>query len=192
MNKPIKEIKDNYVLYSDLIYKGKFLSAPELMVYSTKKSRADFVLDEFSVTHSVIPQALTLMVEVRVNNAKSFKFQLKFLDLCHVPLFRYDSDGAAHHNRDYKTGIVLQKVNTPHFNYFADDGRSRAYVTTFITDPRNAYKYEDINECFSHFCEEAYIETEGKTKIILNKPGTFEFSPIETADPLTSVIYFPD
>lgn len=154
-NKVNKNILNNLTQYHSLVNGRKNTTEKVLAFNSKKSSRKDLLYLESPVNHVSMQDEIILMIETKINNPKSFKFQFRCSSLCEKPFFRFDSDGAAHKNYDPSIPLKLQMVTTPHFNAYDNDGRSIAYKTRTLLDENEAKALEDINLSFVHFCFES-------------------------------------
>lgn len=155
----IREIREQYNVYQTLLSERKTISDKVINVSERKKNQRNFYTSPVSnLKHVYFDDPVNLLVEVRVDNHKSFKFQLKYPPLSPTPFFRFDSDGGTHRNYDDDLPFEDQSVDTPHFNYFSSTGLLLAMQTPELKNSqvRNVL-IDDINLCLAHFCSEANI-----------------------------------
>ena len=178
MEKPIKEIKDNYSKYEKLLYEIKNTSNNTIVLNEIKGNHNNTRIKKVDVTHSSISEKIELVVESKIINKKDFKFKLRAPDYTGAPFFRFDSDGVAHYNRIPDVELQNQKVDTPHFHKFDSEGRNMAFKT-------NALKKEnecnallgDISLCMAHYCDESktYCDDGNYVEIIQTPPNELDF-----------------
>ena len=73
------------------------------------------------------------------------------------PFFQFHSDGCAHRNADEAVPLAEQRITTPHFNRFNQQGAAVTYkpepeASDKEPDPANA-----INRNMVYFCQEAKL-----------------------------------
>ncbi|HLK29503.1 MAG TPA: hypothetical protein VKT28_13080 [Puia sp.] len=154
----VKEIRDNYPLYSTLLDNRKSIKDSVIDIANPKPSNKNFLInDKIIAKHITLSKDVVFISEVKVRNYKSFGFKLRCNELCQTPFFRYDSDGPAHRNFDENLSFEDQQVQTPHFNRFNKDGVSIAYQTKELKDAKSKVALEDINLCVVHFCNESNV-----------------------------------
>jgi hypothetical protein len=151
------DILGDYGKFQQLVNERKLTTERVITLNSKKPSRPDTNYSETRVKHTVLVDNIILIIEAKVKNYNSFKFQLRCKDFTDEPYFRFDSDGSAHKNRDPLIPLAEQLITTPHFNSFDNSGRAIAYKTDSLKNPNEAAALTDINLCFPHFCSEANI-----------------------------------
>jgi hypothetical protein len=157
MAKRISQIKENYPHYKSLCFAQKTTTTDPVKFTRDKPSRPDTLYHESPLVHSSIPTDISLLAEQKKMNSCSYKFQIRCKDFCEQPLFRFDSDGAAHRNDELP--LSKQQVTTPHFNSFDSEGRSIAYKTTELENVDYA-ALKDMIRFFQLFCQECFIVNE--------------------------------
>lgn len=153
----IEKIRDNYPLYTDLVQIRKHISERVLDLSEKKKTHNNYLAVNTILKHTVLPNEILFIVELKMTNYKYFLFKLRCTSLCDIPFFRFDSDGAPHRNYDETIPLHLQQITTPHFNSFNKDGLSIAYKTDKLKDDKERIALEDISLCIVHFCYESNI-----------------------------------
>ena len=155
------QIKNNFEYYETLEVGRKTLLSGNMYLES-KPSNVQWKWSNTNTTHKDLPDVISFTIESKISNNQDFKFALKSKELSDTPFFRFDSDGAAHHNRDEDIGI--ETVLTPHFQKFNKNGLSIAFQTEQLKDKNICETLKkDINLCMAHFCHESntrYLEDE--------------------------------
>ncbi len=178
MEKPVKEIKEDYSKYEQLLGEIKSSSTQVVVLDEVKKNHENTRCKKVYVAHETLNEKLELIVESKIVNKKDFKFKLRAPDYTSIPFFRFDSDGVAHYNRVPNLELPKQKVNTPHFHKYDSEGRNIAYKTISLeNDSECNALLSDINLCMSHYCDESntYYETDGYIEIIQTPPSELDF-----------------
>lgn len=184
------DISNNFKKFQQLLSDRKHSIQKVVTLDTRKPNRNDINYSETTIKHTNIVDEISLIVEAKVTNHKDFKFKLRCKSLTEEPFFRYDSDGAAHQNKNSEIPLREQMVTTPHFNSFDSKGRSIAYKTDKLKDFKEAEALEDINLCFAHFCFESNLRypIDDFTEIIPT-PST-EFSFASSSEDLLSNLTF--
>lgn len=154
MSKVNEKIRDNYLLYLELVKKRKVIQISPIYVKKIKPNFRKSRLGESPVSHVNLSESLKLEIEIGIANNKDFKFKL-FCD-AHFerPIFRYDATGPAHRNADQGLPLKDQQITTPHFHCFNKSGIEIAFKTEALSDENQLRNLEDVNVCVMHFCEE--------------------------------------
>lgn len=174
MEKPVKEIKENYVKYKELLSKTKNTSMQTITLNEVKGNHQNTRVKKVDVAHTSINEKLELIVESKIENKKDFKFKLRAPEYTGIPFFRFDSDGVAHYNRTPDVELPKQKVDTPHFHKFDSDGRNFAYKTeALMIDAEREALLNDISLCMAHYCDESKTYYKDKKYVeIVQTPQT--------------------
>lgn len=182
-----KTIRDNYQQYDLFINEDKTPSCDYLAIDEEKKSRTDTKKKDMKIYCDGFSD-VAFTVEQKKDIDSDFKFSLKCTSFCEKPLFRYDSSGPSHRNSNFQIPINEQKVPTPHFHKYWNDGKEIAYKTKALEDEVQRKALEDISICIYHFMDEANIKYE---KFELNSsPGLLPFPrEKEILDPLENVSF---
>lgn len=178
MEKPIKEIRENYSKYEELLGKTKNSSTPTITLDEVKGNHQNTRVKKVEVAHTSIPEKLELIVESKIENKKDFKFKLRAPEYTGIPFFRFDSDGVAHYNRTPDLELPKQKVDTPHFHKFDSEGRNIAYKTESLKKETECDALlNDISLCMAHYCDESktYYNNENYVEIIQTPPTELDF-----------------
>jgi hypothetical protein len=147
------DIKNNFEHYSRLVIDRKTTKSGNLYL-EVKKSNVDWKYADTNTIHKTLSDTISFYVESKIDNNQDFKFGLMSKDLTEQPFFRFDSDGAAHHNRD--EDLALEMVLTPHFQKYSKNGISIAYQTEQLKSKTTCETLKkDINLCMAHFCHES-------------------------------------
>lgn len=156
MGKPLNLPKDKYGKSVVLLEGKKHIREHVIRVDKTKKNQINFIVnEEANLEHISEPEELYFQVEVRKDNFKSFKFKITCRELHQSPFFRFDSDGDSHRNYDDSTPLKEQKVETPHFHKFDENGVLIAYQTELLKKESERKALEDINFCACYFFQES-------------------------------------
>jgi hypothetical protein len=155
------DVKNNFEHYSSLVRDRKTTQFGTLYL-KAKPTNVDWEIAKTSTVHKTLSDTISFYVESKINNKQDFKFGLISKDFTEPPFFRFDSDGAAHHNRDEDLGIEM--ILTPHFQKYSKNGLSIAYQTEQLKNKTTCETLiKDINFCMAHFCHESntrYLEDE--------------------------------
>ncbi len=156
MEKPVKEIKEDYPKYEELLSKTKNTSIPTIILDEVKGNHKNTRVKKVDVVHTSIADKLELIVESKIENKKDFKFKLRAPEFTVIPFFRFDSDGVSHYNRIPNVELPQQKVDTPHFHRYDSDGRNIAYKTESLEkEAERDALLNDISLCMAHYCDES-------------------------------------
>lgn len=147
------DIRIKFEHYSSLVSDRKTIQSG-VFYLEVKTSNIDWKFANTNTIHKTLPDTISFYVESKINNNQDFKFGLMSKDLTEQPFFRFDSDGAAHHNRD--EDLALEMVLTPHFQKYSKNGISIAYQTEQLKNKTTCETLKkDINLCMAHFCHES-------------------------------------
>ena len=156
MEKPVKEIRDDYTKYEELLGKTKNTSIPTITLDEVKGNHRNTRVKKVDVEHISISERLELIVESKIENKKDFKFKLRAPEFTGIPFFRFDSDGVAHYNRLPNIELPKQKIDTPHFHKYDEGGRNMAYKTESLEkESEREALLCDISLCMAHYCDES-------------------------------------
>ena len=179
MEKPVKEIKDNYPKYQELLNKTKNSFSKVIVLDEIKGNHQNTRGKKVDVAHVSTGENLELIVESKINNKKDFKFKLRAPEYTGIPFFRFDSDGVAHYNRVPNVELPEQKVDTPHFHKYNDEGRNIAYKTEALEkDSEREALLNDISLCMAHYCDESrtYYNNEKYVEVIQTPPTELDLN----------------
>lgn len=156
MEKPIKEVKENYSKYEELLGKIKNSTKKTITLDEIKGNHQNTRIKRVDVIHKSITEKIELVIESKIANKKDFKFILRAPNFIDKPFFRFDSDGLAHYNRVPGVELPKQKVDTPHFHKYDSEGRNIAYKTIPLSkDNERDALLNDICLCMAHYCDES-------------------------------------
>lgn len=158
-----KDIRDNYQKYLNFLQGYK--ECPDRLIYLSgiKGNHQTTRQTIVSVLHEESKVEIKLILESSIKDKRSYKFKLRAEVLTSEPYFRFDSDGPSHFNRSLDVPLAEQKIDTPHFNAFDQNGKSIAYHTeTLNIEQEKKAILDDISLGMAHFCDEAnlYCNTE--------------------------------
>jgi hypothetical protein len=152
------QIRDNYTLYSDLLYNRKSTDEKKIDISTVKQNHRNLLMsDGVLLKHITLTEEIIFDSEVKIRNYRDFKFKITCRSLYKGPFFRYDSDGPTHQNYDESIPLKEQSITTPHFHNFNDKGIEIAYKTDQLLNDASRVALEDINLCVAHFCHEGNI-----------------------------------
>lgn len=153
----VKKFKEDYSTYKRLLNDRK--SIFEDIIEINKVGNNANTLEKIeAVKHTTLNKNIDLIVNVKVSNNKFFQFKLRCKEYCNIPFFRYDSDGDTHRNYlENTTKLDAQKVETPHFHIYNEDGLNIAYRTPQLDNKEQREALEDISLCVYHFFRECNI-----------------------------------
>lgn len=171
----VKKFKEDYSTYKILLNDRKsiFESVIDISKVGNNANTLEKIED---IEHVTLKKNIDLIVNVKVNNTKFFQFKLKCKEYCNVPFFRFDSDGDSHRNYlENSTKLDAQKVDTPHFHKYNEEGLNIAYRTPQIENNEQRKALEDINFCVFHFFKESNIGLPNDELPIINiKQGSID------------------
>jgi hypothetical protein len=187
-SKRLSIIRDNFELYNKLL-EGRKSVFSEVIDINDLGNNANTLEKIEPVQHSTITDDMVLIVDVKVNNHNFFQFKLRYKTFVDKPFFRFDSDGATHHNKIDGTPLHLQAVKPPHFHKFNADGIEIAYQTDKLLNETESKALEDINLCIAYFFQESNTRlNQDEFPIIKILPGTLGFSFVKE-DPNQNVTF---
>jgi len=111
MEKPVKEIKENYSRYEELVQETKSTSVSPILLDELKSNHTNTRIKKVEIKHHTLPEKLEFTIESKIMNKKDFKFKLRAPGYTGTPLFRFDSDGLAHYNRTPNEELPKQKFS---------------------------------------------------------------------------------
>lgn len=191
MEKPVKEIRENYSKYEELVKETKSTSISPILLDEIKDNHKNTRIKKVEIQHNTLSERLELSIESKIKNKKDFKFKLRAPNYIGTPFFRFDSDGLAHYNRTPDEELPKQKIDTPHFHKFDSNGRNIAYQTDSLKkeNERKAL-LNDINLCLAHYCDESktYFNKKHYIEVIQTPQNELDFDN-EYDNPLEGVNY---
>jgi hypothetical protein len=185
MEKPRIEIRDDYAKYKSLCFDKKVTSVNPVKFTQEKPSRPDYLYHVSPLKHGYRLDLIALMAEQKKLNTSSYKFQIRCEAFCKSPLFRFDSDGSAHQNKN--TPLGQQQILTPHFNEYDSEGNGHAYQTDEIIDV-SCDDLKDMNRFFGIFCNECNISLDDDSQpVIIPGDSSLLNFDMDNADPLIDI-----
>lgn len=187
MQRKNKAVKDDFEYYTELTYGEK--AVKENPIYLEQKvTHKDWLSKNSIVEHSTINEKVDLTVE-RKKSLYKYGIKLSCKQFTNEPYFRFDSDGPAHRNTSEHIPLSEQKITTPHFNCFDNEGMAIAYKSDVLKKEGEAKAIvENIEFGLSHFFQETNInqgDDESAPQIELKIPELFEDT--SETDPLNGV-----
>lgn len=186
MSKLNIDVKDNYDYLKELSYTEKNIDT-KLIILEPKRNNRDWLIKTTKIDHSTIDENITLIVEKKLSLYK-YGIKLHCPDFTEKPFFRFDSDGPAHRNKD-ELSLSEQKITTPHFNTYDENGQEFAYKSLVLKNEKDSKAIvENIDFGISHFFQETQIKINGKEdypEIKVNEPELFEID--SETDPLNGI-----
>lgn len=153
----IKIFREDYSTYKKLLEESKSIF-DNVIEINEVNNNANTLEKIENIKHKTINKKIDLIVNIKVNNSKFFQFKLRCKEYCEIPFFRFDSDGVTHRNYlENTTKLDAQKVETPHFHIYNEDGLNIAYRTPQFDNVEERKALEDINLCIYHFFRESNI-----------------------------------
>ncbi len=178
-----QKVINNYSVYEQLVSKMKYIEIDK--IYLSENINIRKYTKEVDATISENHLPIKLYVEVCIKNKNNFKFKLFSRQFMNEPYFRYDSIGATHRNRLPGVNIRKQRVSTPHFHKYDNEGRVIAFKTPELNDQNLSEQLKDPVNCFYHFCDTANVKAKDNTCIDLSI-STF-VQPEVQEDPLLNI-----
>ncbi|MEP3372890.1 hypothetical protein [Maribacter dokdonensis] len=178
MEKPVKEIREDYAKYEQLIAKTKNTFSQRITLDEIKGNHQNTRIKIVDVIHVSTFEELELIVESKIENKKDFKFKLRAPEFAGTPLFRFDSDGVAHYNRAPNVELPKQKIDTPHFHRYDCEGRNIAYKTEALKEESEKEALlNDISLCMAHYCDESqtFYDNDKYIEIIQTPSSELDF-----------------
>lgn len=188
-------VKDKYPDYEELLTCPKSTTGPAIALSDkkTKKGRPRVMMAELPVENSQTNSEMEFVAEVSTLNNQAFKFRISDRSFMNPPLIRYDSKGIAHKNPVKKQRLSEQKVGTPHFQRFDNNGELFAYKTEKLKTQEGERELANVVYCVMHFYEEANMDHDGDLPTLSIEPSggpqLFPTLPQQT-DPNSYVPYF--
>ncbi|RRB03781.1 hypothetical protein [Larkinella rosea] len=144
----VPTIRSKYGFYRKLLREHKYVLRDTVDVVKVT-GQPTFLEGKVAVSHSDLDAEITLSVRVKSNDHDFFRFELQCAELSEEPFFQFQSDGCAHRNADETIPLAEQRVTTPHFSQYNQQG---ANVTFKMGTPE-----DDINRSMLYFCQEARL-----------------------------------
>ncbi|MEP7375887.1 MAG: hypothetical protein ABI675_21000 [Chitinophagaceae bacterium] len=183
--KPNQQIKKEPGKYNALTFQKKFTTVTSISYIIDKPSRKDWLYHTSPLNHYRLNEKIQLISEQKKINHRSYKYQVRCPEFCDKPLFRFDSDGATHKNKNKPLG--KQAVPPPHFNYYDDDGNSLAYQTEELKAATDG-DLDDLSKFFNHFCYECWIvEPTSKPLTVVSGDSRKLYFKETNNDPLSNI-----
>lgn len=144
----VPAIRSKYGFYRKLLREHKYVLRDTVDVVKIN-GQPTFLEGKVAVSHSDLDAEITLSVRVKSNDHDFFRFELRCAELSEEPFFQFNSDGCTHRNADETVPLAQQRVTTPHFNQYNQQGANVTYKMEEAT--------EDINRSMLYFCQEAKL-----------------------------------
>lgn len=161
--KVISEIIADYSKYRLLVDGNKDCNMKVIELSRKRGNHPNSLIETINVKHESLVEDIELIVESKIDDKRSFKFKLRARGYMPEPYFRFDSDGRAHYNKSDDTPLEEQKIDTPHFNVYDENGKEYAYHSSALKKKENIEAIiNDISLGMAHFCDESntYFRTE--------------------------------
>lgn len=185
------EVKNDFPKYEKLLSLTKN-SVKQTIILDEVKGGHPVRIKSVEVYHPTLDEKLKLTIESKIKNKRDFKFKLIAPKFSPKPFFRFDSDGQAHYNRVPGVELERQKIDTPHFHRFGNDGRNYAYKTLSLqTEGDCEALMNDINLCMAHYSDESstFYENTSYLNIIQTPPTELDFGNDFNDNPTEGVEY---
>ncbi len=154
------KIKLYYPIYSGLVEKEKEIA--EKVIVLLPKQGHHWKENKVNIIHDSDDEIE--FCASKKNGDHKYGLKLFMKDFNAEPVYYFDSDGPAHYTTN-SSNIRLARIDTPHINYYDENGRKQAIQTDYIKE--NQEKLEkDINFGMSYFCVEANINSEQDVPVI--------------------------
>lgn len=188
-------VKEKYPDYEGLLACAKSTTGPTMILSDskTKKGRPRVMVIELPVDNGQTDSEMEFVTEVSILNNQAFKFRISDRSFMKPPLIRYDSKGIAHKNPAKNQRLSEQKIGTPHFQKFDNDGELFAYKTEKLKTPEGERELSNVVYCVMHFYEEANMDHDGDLPSLSIEPsgGPLLFPTLpQQIDPNSHVHYF--
>lgn len=181
------QVKEDFDYFNELTFGSKLLKENPILLVQ-KINHKDWLSKTINVIHSNVDDNIELLVEKKKSLYK-YGFKLICKNFLDEPFFRFDSDGPAHRNAIENIPLNEQRVTTPHFNSFDNNGYYFAYKSDVLKDDGNAQAIvNNLEFGFDHFCKETNINQREKDvipKVEISNPELFEDN-LES-DPLNGI-----
>ncbi|WP_138992566.1 hypothetical protein [Larkinella sp. C7] len=146
----VPAIRSKYGFYRKLLREHKYVLRDTVDVVKVA-GNSTFLEGKATVSHSDLDAEITLTVRVKCNDHDFFRFELRCLELSEEPFFEFHSDGCTHRNADESIPLAQQRITTPHFSQYNQQGANVTYPLQETT------KENDISRRMAYFCQEAKL-----------------------------------
>lgn len=145
------KIKLYYPMYNSLIEKDKIIYEKEIILIP--KQGNHWHERQVSLQHDS-DDKIEFCASKKDGDPK-YGLKIFIKNFNEEPVYYFDSDGPAHFTTS-DSNIRLSRVDTPHINYYDENGRKQAIQTKYIRE--NIEKLTDnINFGMAYFCSETNI-----------------------------------
>jgi len=110
-----------------------------------------------ALDHVTLDTKLRLLVELNKRDNSLYRFSLLADELGTTPVFGYVSGGPALRLVHEKLPLEQQRITSPYYYTYDDDGYFWAYKTPMLENPEKATALRDVNLGLVSFCLEANI-----------------------------------
>ena len=176
-------------MYNCLIDDIKISDDKEICVNEPKKQKPGNNIGATTLMHSVhklLP--MELIVECSIQNSWQFGFKIMSPHFFEKPIFRFESSGTTHRNKNKNLPINEQQILTPHFHRYDDKYNCDAYRPQELDGLESGNC--DLGPMFKLFCTEANIAHKNNEMPVVNSTpkGELNLSVCEK-DPLENIIF---
>jgi hypothetical protein len=144
----VPAIRSKYGFYRKLLREHKYVLRDTVDIVKIP-GNSTFLEGKIAVSHIDLDAEITLSVRVKTNDHDFFRFELQCNELSEEPFFHFHSDGCTHRNADESIPLAQQRVTTPHFSHYNQQGSNFTYKLEEAT--------EDITASMAYFCQEAKL-----------------------------------
>lgn len=152
----VPAIRSKYGFYRKLIREHKYILRDTVDVVKIN-NHSPFLEGKAFVSHSDLDAEITLAVRVKANDHDFFRFELRCQELSEEPFFQFFSDGCCHRNADEAIPLADQRVTTPHFNQYNQQGANVTYKLAELESDTASDTPTTINRSLLYFCREARL-----------------------------------
>jgi hypothetical protein len=152
----VPAIRSKYGLYRKLLREHKYVLRDTVDVVKITGQPA-FLEGKAHVAHIDLDAEITLAIRVKSNDHDFFRFELRCNELSDQPFFEFHSDGCTRRNADETVPLAQQRVTTPHFNRYNQQGASVTYKMAAEQPEKESDTPVDINRSLAYFCHEAKL-----------------------------------
>lgn len=170
MKKNSMNIAHNYELYNQLVYKPKEFLEKEIKL-TAKPNRRDWMVADSKLAHDT-KNEVNFNVSKKNNDLK-YSLKLFIYELNSAPVFHFDSDGISHRNTGPDVKLSESQIQTPHINYYDENGCLQARRTEFIEKNEVELK-KSLYFGYKYFCSETNINRNSNLPKIYIYNGLFD------------------
>ncbi|GAB3911877.1 hypothetical protein GCM10028803_54230 [Larkinella knui] len=144
----VPAIRSKYGFYRKLLREHKYVLRDTVDVVKLA-GNPTFLEGKTFVSHIDLDAEITLAIRVKSNDHDFFRFELRCHELSDEPFFQFQSDGCTHRNADESIPLAQQRITTPHFSQYNQQGTNFTYKMEEAT--------AEINHSMVYFCQEAKL-----------------------------------